>query len=230
MKNKNVKYFRFAFIIASICFVGACDDNNYLLPSDNLKSGNPNADVYVPDCSFITTSSIDLTDIEKEMLLFVREEEKMAHDVYEYLAGKCNSQIFEKIRDSEAIHMEKVLCLIIHFNLDDPASTETGEFTNPVIQEMYNDLITLGSGSITDALTAGAIIEDFDINDINNWILLADTDPIVQVFKNLVCGSENHLISFTDKLKSFGITYTPTCITQEEFDDIIIAGQQKCGF
>lgn len=230
MKNKNVSYYLLAIIIAATCLVGACDDKNYLLPDDGLKSSKASEAVSLPDCNFITTSSIELTEIEIEMLLFVREEEKMAHDVYDLLSKNFKKPIFSKIAESEAVHMEKVLCLLLHFNIDDPAYAEDGKFLNTEIQGMYNSLVALGSGSITDALTAGAIIEDFDISDISDWIALTENEAIINVFTNLICGSENHLVAFIEQLGSFDEGYDPDYISQVEFDAIISAGRQQCGF
>jgi hypothetical protein len=230
MRNKKVSFFLLATIVAATCMIGACDDNNSLLPPDNLKGLNATEVDYVPDCNFLNISSIELSEIEKEMLLFVWEEEKMARDVYEYLDGICNKQIFKKIAASESIHMEKVLCLLIHFKLEDLVIDEPGKFTNTDLQDMYNDLIALGSGTIVDALKAGAKIEDFDIADINEWISMTSNESIIQVFENLVCGSENHLVAFVDQLESFGFDYSPYCISEDEFDAILNTGQKQCGF
>jgi len=226
--------------IVSMCLINSCSDENTVIPDENLRSSTDtksgtlqDSEVTIEedvDCNFITISSIELTDIEKEMLLFVREEEKMAHDVYLFYSEIFKKPVFTNIMKSEKVHMDRVLCLLIHFNIDDPASDEPGKFTNPDLQEMYNNLISLGSGTIIDALTAGATIEDFDIKDINGWIALTDNEAIIKVFTCLACASGNHLIAFTTLLDGYDVQYSPQYISSSEYLAIINDGHQFCGF
>jgi len=230
MKNRYVIYSFLAILIGVFCF-SSCTDYEQELPEEQLKSITEASLDIPPDCNFTTISSIELTDLEEEMLLFVWEEEKMARDVYLFLDEdeRCKKPIFRKIADSEQVHMDKVFCLLIHFSLDDQVQDEIGIFSNPEIQILYDDLIALGSGPITDALTAGAIIEDFHIHDINVWMEKTENESILTVFGNIVCGSGNHLIKFVHQLKSFGIEYEPLYLSDDEYQAIINAGHQNCG-
>ena len=151
---KSVTFSFAALTIAATFLINGCSDYNAEMPDENLKNSPANAIDYLPDCNFIKVSTTDLTDIEKEMLTYVREEEKMARDVYLVLSESYKKPIFKNIAKSEQVHMDKVLCLLIHFNVDDPALDNIGEFADPGIQVMYNDLIDLGSNNIIDALTA----------------------------------------------------------------------------
>lgn len=227
MKNRNLIY-PFLVIIIGTCWLISCGIEEQELPADQLKSAAEIPSELPPDCSFITISSIELTQVEKDMILFVREEEKMARDVYNVLADKFNKPIFKNIAKSEQVHMDKVWCLLYHFNLEDPI-LGPGLFANEEIQELYYDLIDLGSGPITDALTAGAIIEDFDIKDINERMLLTQNESILTVFENIVCGSGNHLVEFVQKLETFDIEYEPGYISLEDYLAILAAGHQSCG-
>ena len=238
MKIKKVLALLFAaFTIAAIWLIISCSKSNNLMTDENLLNGSATSEneLYsditaeeLPDCNFKIVSSTDLTDIEVEMLQYVREEEKMARDVYLVLSGKFKKAIFKKIALSEQEHMDKVLCLMIHFNVEDPASDEIGEFTNHHIQDMYDDLIDLAT-NIINGLTAGAIIEDYDIKDLNDWMEVTENESIISVFSNIVCGSGNHIISFTELLNGFDTEYTPTYITEEEYQAILDAGSQFCG-
>ena len=53
----------------------------------------------------IETPLVALTDEEIEDLRFLREEEKLAHDVYLYAYEKHNIMIFQNISNSEQTHM-----------------------------------------------------------------------------------------------------------------------------
>jgi hypothetical protein len=231
MKIKELIY-SFLAIVIGACFFISCGNDKHELLVDPLKSDTEiSTEISTeipPDCNFIKISSIELSEVEKEMLLYVREEEKMARDVYLFIAERFKMPIFKNIAKSEQVHMDKVLCLLIHYNIEDPAQGP-GVFTNPGIQELYDMLVALGSGPITDALTAGAIIEDYDIYDINHWMTETQNENILTVFGNIVCGSGNHLIEFDAKLNSFGIQYIPDYISKTEYDAIIASGHQTCG-
>lgn len=171
----------------------------------------------------------ELSDTDVEMLVFMREEEKMARDVYTVLSGMYNMPIFVNISKSEQVHMDKILCILDFYGIEDPASEEIGVFNNPDLQELYDNLIALGSQSLNDALTAGATIEDVDIVDLENNMLETDDTDILRVFESLSCGSGNHLRSFTTILTKRGITYTPQYLTQEAFDAIVGSDYEFCG-
>lgn len=228
-----------AITIAAICLIIACSMDNTLMTDENLANDNvtTSADMLysdltweeLPECNFKIVSTAPLTEVEVEMLKYVREEEKMAHDVYYVLSEIYKKPIFKNIMKSEQNHMDKVWCLLIHFNVEDPASDEIGKFTNDEIQELYNYLVDLGTKNIIDGLTAGAIIEDYDIYDIEHWMSQTDNEAIISVFSNIVCGSGNHLISFTRLLDGFDIEYIPEYITSDEYQDILDAGSQLCG-
>lgn len=227
MKNRDVIISLLAIFIGACCFI-SCGNDEQELFIDRQESVAEISYTVPPDCNFIDISSTELTEVEEEMLLYVREEEKMARDVYNFIADRFKKPIFKNIAKSEQDHMDKVLCLLIHYNLEDPAQGP-GVFTNSHIQDMYDELVTLGSGPITDALTAGAIIEDYDIYDINHWMTETTNENIRNVFGNIVCGSGNHLIEFDELLKSFGVEYDTEYISTEEYLAILTLGHQTCG-
>lgn len=227
MKNRHLIYSFLAIFIGAFCFTSCVNDEKELLV-DQLKSATKITEEAPPECNFVKISSLDLSEDEEAMLLYVREEEKMARDVYNFIGERFKMAIFKNIAESEQDHMDKVLCLLLHYNIDDPAQ-EPGVFTNKEIQEMYDELVALGSGPITDALTAGAIIEDYDIYDIHHWMTLTSNENILNVFGNIVCGSGNHLIEFDLKLKNFGVQYEVQYISYDEYLEILDTGHQFCG-
>ena len=161
-----------------------------------------------------------LTAEEQAGLIWMREEEKLARDVYAALYDKWNTPIFTNIAAAEQTHTDAVKALLDRYAIADPsAGAETGMFTNPDIQALYMTLVSQGSTSLVAALTVGATIEDLDIADLQ---ARATTTPdIALVYANLEKGSRNHLRAFTKQLASNGATYTPTHITQAAFDAIV---------
>ena len=173
-------------------------------------------------------NSNGLTDIEEEGILFMREEEKLARDVYlTFYENYDNLPIFNNIANSEQQHMDAVKTLIDRYGLEDPiAGNDIGEFTNQDLQDLYNALISQGSTLIA-ALEIGAEIEEIDIIDLKEYMSQTDKEDILWVYGNLLKGSKNHLRAFVKDLKSRGVTYEPRHLSQDEFDDIINKGKAR---
>lgn len=164
---------------------------------------------------------------EKDGLIFMREEEKLARDVYSTLYDRWGIQIFSNIAQSEQTHTEAVRTILGKYNIADPVADDTiGVFVNSDLQTLYTDLTARGLMSLEEALTVGALIEDLDIADLQKQIALTDNDDIKLVYENLMRGSRNHLRSFVSQLSSRGVTYTPQYITQSEFDAILASTQE----
>ena len=160
--------------------------------------------------------------VEAQAVSFMREEEKLARDVYLYLYDLWGQNIFSNIAASEQQHTDATLRLLEKYGLDDPADGKLeGEFTDANLQGLYDMLVAQGSGSQLDALIVGATIEDLDIYDLQHLLMDIDNEDITQVFENLMRGSRNHLRSFHDRLVDQGMVYTPQYITQEEYDAIV---------
>jgi hypothetical protein len=173
----------------------------------------------------------DLSTEEVAGLLFMREEEKLAHDVYVALFGLWGAQVFTNIADSETQHTEAVRQLILSHGLEDPAATTPpGVFVNDDLQALYNQLVAQGTPSLIEALKVGCLIEEKDIQDIElKKAEVADEPDIVQVYDNLLCGSRNHLRAFSRTLTNQGGSYTPVFLSQAQWDAIAGSEQESCG-
>lgn len=168
----------------------------------------------------IPTASLDAT--EQAGMLYLREEEKLARDVYITLGAQWSAQIFANISESEQQHMDAVLLLLTRYGLPDPAANNgVGTFTDAHIQETYDALVAQGSTDLIAALTVGATIEDLDIKDLAARIAETDNADLILVYSELTKGSRNHLRAFVSQLTDLGVVYVPQFISQEEFDAII---------
>lgn len=144
-------------------------------------------------------------------ILFMREEEKLARDAYLTLAELWSIPIFDNIAASESSHMAAVATLISAYGLDDPAAGKAqGEFTDPSLQSLYDELVAQGEGSLVEALRVGAIIEEMDILDLESRIAATENEDILRVCGNLLRGSHNHLRAFVSNLeRRTGEVYQP---------------------
>jgi len=164
----------------------------------------------------------ELSEKEKEDLLFMREEEKLARDVYIKMYEKWGEQIFNNISKSEQRHMDTMKALIDRYGLEDPVKDDSvGKFTNPDLAKLYNELVAQGEKSLIDALKVGATIEDVDIRDLNNAIANTDNEDIKLAYENLRSGSYNHMRAFVGQLKKLGSDYSPQFISVELYNQIL---------
>ncbi|MBN2667236.1 MAG: DUF2202 domain-containing protein [Bacteroidales bacterium] len=166
------------------------------------------------------TDDLSFTDGELDILMHMKEEEKLARDVYAALYEKWGTPIFSNISSAEETHMNAVLLLLQSYGDEYKLAGDPGVFTNPDFQELYGELVEQGSESIEAAFKTGALIEDMDIKDLEEYLGVASNENILLVFENLLRGSRNHLRAFTRQLERIGATYTPVYITQEEYDEI----------
>ena len=171
----------------------------------------------------------ELSETEDLGLAYMREEEKLARDVYITLFEMYENPVFNNISKSEQRHMDAVLTLLEKFDIEDPSLADIGEFSDQILQGLYTDLIAQGSISEIDALIVGATIEDLDIKDLDEFKAKTTDPDIIRVYNSLTCGSRNHLRAFISQLTNLGVTYTPQFISQEQFDGIIADDHEKCG-
>jgi hypothetical protein len=171
--------------------------------------------------SVLDIPASDLSADEAAAMLFMREEEKLARDVYNTLSTTWGQPTFSNIASSEQAHMDEIKVLLDRYALTGPALAP-GQFTNPDLQALYTQLVAQGSLSIGDALKVGAAIEEIDIRDLQTRMAQTDNVDVQQVYTNLMNGSYNHLQAFTSVLLTqTGETYQPQYLSAEQYQTII---------
>lgn len=163
-------------------------------------------------------------------LKFMREEEKLAHDVYVAMDALWSHRSFANIALSETTHTQAILALMTTYAVDDPAAGKpAGVFEDPQLQALYDTLVAAGAASLVEALKVGALIEETDIRDIEVRMAATDAADILQVYDSLLCGSRNHLRAFNSALLGQGVTYAAQVISQQEWDAIAYSARVSCG-
>ena len=107
------------------------------------EPSNPNAGAAVA-----TKPVTNLSSEEIAALKFMREEEKLANNVYKLLGTTWAAQtrVFTNIANSEASHTEAIRQLLVRYTLADPAANlADGVFQNQTLQQLYNSLIAQGT-------------------------------------------------------------------------------------
>ena len=144
--------------------------------------------------------AVDLTDTEKSWLTYMREEEKLARDVYMFMYDKWGSQIFSNISVSEQTHMDAIKTLLDRYGIPDPVKDDTPGAFSDVFAGLYETLTDAGGVSLVEALKVGVFIEMTDIDDLNKGMITTDRRDIDKVYSNLLQGSLNHWDAFCSEL------------------------------
>jgi len=230
MKRTKKMNWMITIILLNLALVaGSCEKTEAITGTNGDEKAAIVTNTITSDCICLINPADTIYENEIGMLEYMREEEKLARDVYLAMYELYPYPIFKNIAKSETWHMKQVLCLLEYYNIPDPASPDTGVFTNPDLQALYDALILQGSTSLVDALTVGATIEDLDIYDLEEHIAETSNEAIIYTFERLACASGNHLRSFSAWLTNKGVTYVPQYISQQEYDDIVNSPHQFCG-
>jgi hypothetical protein len=198
---------------------GAVVTNNQKVEADS--------DAQVP--TILNAAMINLTPDESAALLFMREEEKLARDVYQTLYAKWKLQSFANIARSEQTHTDAIKRLMDAYKVSDNTQNQVGLFVNQDLQKLYSKLIAQGEKSILDALHVGATIEDLDIVDLQTRLGQTDKADIKFVYESLIRGSENHLRAFTGQITNYGSSYKPQYLSQAQYEAILSSSQRGGG-
>lgn len=217
MKAKNA----FLMVAGLALIAGACsksdDPVEELLTLENEVKSTEMAEVLGDSCVF----TADLTAEEEAGLLLMREEEKLAHDVYVTFFSEYSAAVFQNIANSEEAHMAAILNLINGYDLEDPAIDGVGNFSNTLFAGLFLSLTEQGGASLEAALKTGAYIEELDIADLMTQLENTENEDIQRVYGNLLAGSESHLRAFVNNLAAMGVTYAPELLDDATFAAIM---------
>jgi len=171
----------------------------------------------------------DLSFEAREELLKMRQEEKLARDVYATLGEQWGMDVFT-ITIAEQRHMDAMKRMLDRFGMEDPVTSNArGEFNDQAFTDLYSELVEAGSGSLLDAYKVGAKIEELDLCDLR---VAEDgvADPVLtMVYGNLERATRNHLRMFAAQIQANNGTYVAEHLTQDEFDTIAASAFERGG-
>lgn len=172
-----------------------------------------------PSPSASATAPAELSAAEAATLRYMREEEKLAHDVYAALATK--GVAFARIQQAVRRHFEVIGWQLERFGIPDPAAGKgPGELQDSSLQKLYAELVERGSRGPRDALAVGLEIEERDIVDLERAIKQTSRPELRRVYSNLQRASRNHLRELHRELTALGGSYTPKYLDRATFDRI----------
>jgi len=178
-----------------------------------------------------SASTATLTAEEAADLVFMREEEKLARDLYITFDEQWGGTTFAQIATSEQRHMNAILRKLVKYQLPDPAAgNEIGEFTADELQALYDELRDEGLVSELAALKVGGFVEEIDIVDNMEAAATATLPDLDRVYDALTCGSRNHLRAFAGRIVALtGQPYDAQFLPQDEVDAILAEPYEQCG-
>jgi len=181
--------------------------------------------------------SVPLSAAEKAGLIYMREEEELARDLYMSIFSNKGLTQFQTIsQNSETVHASKMLGLLNTYNVADPSTGQPGIYSDPSLQILYGQLAGTATGATSTALSAyqvGALVEEVDIIDIENYKaqVLSAHQLILSTYDNLLCGSRNHLRAFASQISA--ITGQPYQAQNASLtavvNTIVTTPNEKCG-
>lgn len=226
-----------AIAFVSSILLTACngDSENVAVMDETTSISDISANTNINDSS--SSLSTELSAEEIAGLLFMREEEELARDLYLdiYAAKDDRLQVFKNISDNaETKHAEAIRVLLLKYGIDDPSTGVHNTYTDPGLQALYDQLLNIAVGSDDlAALRVGALVEETDIRDILAHQLRVATvhEDIIATYENLLCGSRNHLRSFAKQIESVtGTTYvTQVPELDSEVQAILQSDKERCG-
>jgi hypothetical protein len=236
MKTTNKRFIIFSLLGVWVLALWWCSTNQPELDEGTGTVVQDTTTDYIVDASDMLdvnalldpSSTWTLSAQEIRGLIQMREEEKLARDVYTTLWALWGNAIFTNIAASEQTHTNAVKWLLTKYGIADPVTVDTiGVFTSSTMQKLYTDLVAQWSTSLIDALIVGATIEDLDIYDLNILIKETNNSDIIQVYTNLNKWSRNHLRAYVKNINNKGASYSPQYISPSEYTEILWSQQER---
>jgi len=218
-----------ALLIASLSINAAERRKHSQTPSYNAASVTTSNSQGVEASTIRGNNRLD--PAEETHLIFMREEEKLARDVYLTLAEWYPYQtVFSTIAGtSEQTHTDTMRDKLADYGIDDPnpdtnqlpatIGVFTGETYGEYFTEKFTQLTDRAAISELNALYVGAFIEELDMHDIAECpqvIVDMDNDigddqcgldytdeiALINAYGSLLDGSENHLRAYVGRIEA----------------------------
>ena len=139
-----------------------------------------------------------LSEAESAELSFMREEERLARDLYQAFSDQYDgARPFSMIVKAEQKHHDTMGSLLTQYGVtDSSAGLPAGDYAFDALDELYNTWYAQGSASIEAAYQVGVDLETRDIADLKEALAAATQDDVKAALERLLSGSENHLAAF----------------------------------
>ena len=213
--------------LALALFCTGC--NSATAPSATADDTNVPSEALPVDSDLLLDEELNGEEIAA--LIFMREEEKLARDVYLTSYDQYGLRVFNSIASSEQQHTDAVLTYMNLYGIEDPVGENPqGVFTDPELQELHDNLVAQSAESLEAAILIGGLIEEVDILDLEERMAATEHEDILAMYSRLLSASGNHLRAFVRNYERIsGSTYTPQLLDADAYAAIIDAGGNSNG-
>jgi len=163
-----------------------------------------------------------LSPAEKQILSYLREQEWMSADVYNFFLALSPLPVFQNIGMNGLNHSEMVHLLMMRNNLPDPACPHIpGRYTDFSITNHYNKLIERGRSSQDEALLACLSLEEFDLQHVMLFQLRVSNPDVLNLLEILGRGARNHMRALYRHCSERGLKFEPAYLSKEYFNTVV---------
>lgn len=162
-----------------------------------------------------------LTADEIEFLYAMREDEKLARDLYAYFWTRYpTAPQIQRISKAEESHIAAIETVLDYYEISYPAMSAPGVFEDSTRQALYDEL-ALKSETMLEAFQTMAFVEDRDLfayKMVQSQITNANLSLLIE---NMIKASTNHLKAAIRQIFVRDGSYTSIYLSAEEYDAII---------
>lgn len=167
---------------------------------------------------FTQVDELTVTDVDD--LNYLYEEERLAHDIYTELSDKWELSIFENIAKSEQLHFQHLLVIYENYGLRVP-KIANGFYNYPELNLLYDRFFEGGMMTLESSLTLAANLEEYNIADIERYLMHTQNVDLTLVYNSILEGSKNHLRAIHRNIQKHGYNYEPVFLGKSQFQQIL---------
>lgn len=158
---------------------------------------------------------------KESIVLYLIEQEKLAHDLYSVLDTIWVTEIFNRLSGDERNHMEKLNAVAVDFMMVVPNHFNEylpGQYINENLRHLYHDLLLDANLSLEDAYRTCANLEERKILDLRAALKQPNFELETLTYKALLIGAEDNFKLFLRALLEMNAGYQPIHFSNSEFE------------
>jgi hypothetical protein len=170
-----------------------------------------------------TLNQIEVTDID-----YLKEMQKLDSDYYAVIAAQYpRAPILSNLAISSSTLANADYVIYVRYSITDPESDIQGIFSDPKLQQIYNQDLATAAGGLGDAYTAAAQDEDLHIANLVAAMSRTNNQDLIFMYSQQLAEARNNLRQVTQQLRTMGIQYTPVYLPSDSYNAIIYSDMES---
>lgn len=158
---------------------------------------------------------------KESVILYLVEQEKLAHDFYRSLDTMWVTDIFNRVANEEYVHVGKLSAVAAELMISVPNHFNEypmGQFIDSKLRHLYTELMIAANFSLEDAYRTCANLEERKMVDLKMALKEPNFELENLTYKALLIGSEDNFKAFIRALNEMNSGYTPILMSPSEFE------------